>query len=649
MASEVKIVVKAVDQASGVLKGIAGGMAGVAAAAAGLAVGFAGAAFAAGNELNKAFNDIIIGTGATGDALMGLKDDFREVFRDIPASAKDVSTVLAELNTRLDITGEALQGAGKAVLDFSRVTGVDASRAARMTGQLVNALGLEAGDTTLLLDKLTKAGQMSGISVDRLGQLILDAGPSFESLGFDLDRSIALFASFEKAGARPEEVIASMTKALNTIAKEGFKNAEEGFNEYLNRIKEAPDILAATTIANELFGQRVGAKVAEDIRAGRFEVEEWTTAIAESGGTLEAVAQATLTWSDKLDILKNRATLALEPIGSYLVDAASALMDEALPAFDKFVEVVNVLWGELVTMWNESERVAQVMEILQDIFNDIAAQVIPFLLEQFEKLNAWYIENEELINDFKDTMIAAFEALKPVISDVVGIILTLLDGLIDYVLGMVKTIMQIATGDWAGAWETYKETAANAFDSIGKAVEQFVDMVAGWFGSSAEEIKEVWSNNFKMLGEITEKVMQIISKEVTSKLDTAKGAFSGIISKIKDLIKFFKDLAAAAANFKLPPLLTPGSPTPFEMGLRGINDAMKEINQKSLPAFTGGFGGMNMASEFPAPAMATAGMGGGASISIVYAPQMSFGTAAEFEQNITPLVEKATRKLQGFN
>jgi phage-related minor tail protein len=40
---------------------------------------------------------------------------------------------------------------------------------------------------------------------------------------------------------------------------------------------------------------------------------------------------------------------------------------------------------------------------------------------------------------------------------------------------------------------------------------------------------------------------------------------------------------------------------------------------------------------------------GGASVSIVYAPQMSFGTAAEFEQNITPLVEKATRKLQGFN
>jgi hypothetical protein len=40
---------------------------------------------------------------------------------------------------------------------------------------------------------------------------------------------------------------------------------------------------------------------------------------------------------------------------------------------------------------------------------------------------------------------------------------------------------------------------------------------------------------------------------------------------------------------------------------------------------------------------------GGATVSIVYAPQMSLGTAAEFEQNITPLVEKATRKLQGFN
>jgi hypothetical protein len=51
----------------------------------------------------------------------------------------------------------------------------------------------------------------------------------------------------------------------------------------------------------------------------------------------------------------------------------------------------------------------------------------------------------------------------------------------------------------------------------------------------------------------------------------------------------------------LPAWLTPGSPTPFEMGLRGISSAMDTLSKKSLPEFNTGF---NLA-----PAMA--GVGGG--------------------------------------
>lgn len=52
----------------------------------------------------------------------------------------------------------------------------------------------------------------------------------------------------------------------------------------------------------------------------------------------------------------------------------------------------------------------------------------------------------------------------------------------------------------------------------------------------------------------------------------------------------------------LPAWLTPGSPTPFEMGLRGISSAMDTLNKKSLPEFNSGFGQLS-------PAMA--GVGGG--------------------------------------
>jgi len=54
----------------------------------------------------------------------------------------------------------------------------------------------------------------------------------------------------------------------------------------------------------------------------------------------------------------------------------------------------------------------------------------------------------------------------------------------------------------------------------------------------------------------------------------------------------------------LPSWLKPGSPTPFEYGLRGISSAMDTLSKKSLPEMNMGFNSMT-------PAMA--GVGGGTS------------------------------------
>ena len=44
-------------------------------------------------------------------------------------------------------------------------------------------------------------------------------------------------------------------------------------------------------------------------------------------------------------------------------------------------------------------------------------------------------------------------------------------------------------------------------------------------------------------------------------------------------------MAERLRNIKLPDWLTPGSPTPFEMGLRGISKALKDISTAQLPEF----------------------------------------------------------------
>jgi hypothetical protein len=65
-----------------------------------------------------------------------------------------------------------------------------------------------------------------------------------------------------------------------------------------------------------------------------------------------------------------------------------------------------------------------------------------------------------------------------------------------------------------------------------------------------------------------------------------KAAFQGIadavgwvIDKIKEAIEWFK-------KFKPPDVINPHSPTPLEMGFRGIGDAVDSLANKTLPALS---------------------------------------------------------------
>jgi len=61
---------------------------------------------------------------------------------------------------------------------------------------------------------------------------------------------------------------------------------------------------------------------------------------------------------------------------------------------------------------------------------------------------------------------------------------------------------------------------------------------------------------------------------------------SGVTSAIKTVVGWIQTLIDKLSNIKLPDWLTPGSPTPFELGLRGISSAMDDLSTYSLPEFT---------------------------------------------------------------
>jgi hypothetical protein len=84
---------------------------------------------------------------------------------------------------------------------------------------------------------------------------------------------------------------------------------------------------------------------------------------------------------------------------------------------------------------------------------------------------------------------------------------------------------------------------------------------------------------------INEKVMPVVGQLAEWLREKLSPAFDRIGGAIQSVIGWLRDLAGQLNNVKLPDWMTPGSPTPWEIGLLGVADAFAELNRSQLPAF----------------------------------------------------------------
>ena len=119
-----------------------------------LAIG--GMGFAAADSMDQAFGKIQTATGATGEELDNLKQDFEEVFTEVPDSADQVADALGNLNTLTGATGEDLQGLTENVLDAARSLDEDGVEASEAFGKAMEQWQIPAEEGQESLDYLFK-------------------------------------------------------------------------------------------------------------------------------------------------------------------------------------------------------------------------------------------------------------------------------------------------------------------------------------------------------------------------------------------------------------------------------------------------------------------------------------------------------------
>ena len=558
------------------------------------------AAFSIGDSFDQAFDTIRVGTGATGDALEGLKDDFRDVVTTVPTDFESASTAIADLNTRLGLTGQPLSDLSAQILELSRLTNTDVGTNIEQVTRVMGDWGVSTEDTAAQLDLLFRASQATGPSVDSLGRLMVQYGAPMRQLGFTFEESAALLGSFEREGVNTELVMGSLRIALGQMARDG-EPAQETLARVVDQIKNAGDVSEANALALELFGSRAGPDMAAAIREGRFEVDELTAAIAGGEETILSAAEDTESFGEKWTVLKNRVLVGLEPIATKLFEAMGDGMDwlseEVIPDLKAGFEVLSLWWTTngpgitataqqvLGTLRTGFETVVTTAVAVSDAFtqrimpavSEVSSTVVPIVRDvassitaAFGNVRAWVDENWPRI---QATITTVMDAIKTVVDATLGVvrfvwdsvgqdILDIVDaswvwvketigGAMQFIQGIIETVMAVVTGDWSGAWEGIKTALGGVWDSMKATVDLGLvtignilqgawslisDTLGGAFGAARDRASEAIEAVVGFVTGLPGRIGGIGTSIAEAIIGGLKSAWNAAASTINDLI-----------------------------------------------------------------------------------------------------------------
>lgn len=366
---ELDLIIRARDQASRALRNVQGatgrlgsalaklGKMAVLGAAAGL-VALGAAALKFGSDFQSAFNTIRVGTGATGEALAGLNEDFKAVLRTGPEAMDVVADSIASLNTITGETGNSLRAMSRNALDAARITGTEAGPLIDEVGKTINRMNLEGREAAKVFDILFVASQQTNVPMQSLASTLNAYGPVLTNLGLGLEDQVALMSQLTAAGLDVSRVMPGINAFMRKLAAEGVTDLGAAFEEQIKAIANAKTETEALNIATEAFGAEGAQRLVVAARTGTLDIDALSASLGNAEGAIQVTSAATRTWQENLAILKNKVLVKLEPVLTDIIDKLTEFTDwlsrKGIPMAEDFGEVLR----KDVEPWVNNLRVA---------------------------------------------------------------------------------------------------------------------------------------------------------------------------------------------------------------------------------------------------------------------------------------------------
>ena len=544
-------------------------------------MGLGAASVAAFNEYDKGADTIIAKTGATGDALEQMQGIMENLATSIPTDFEQAGAAVGEVNTRFGLMGDELQTVSDAFLKFSQLNGTDVSGSIDKVQASMTAFGMSGAEATQALDILNKAGQDTGISVDKLSSDLMSNSVVLKEMGFDYNEAAGFIANLNKNGIDSSTVMAGMKKAMQNATKEG-KPLKQALKELETEMKNADNSTEAMQKAVELFGSKAGPQLAAAIAEGRISLDEAANAVQNYGDSVNSTFEVTLDAPDQFKTTLNE----LKIVGA---DLGATLLEMAVPAISKLSEIIKSgkeAWDGLSESQQQmiikigliAAAVGPVISVIGTVvgvvgglistigtavtvigavapaFAAVVAAAAPFIAIGAAVVAAGVLiyKNWDTIKEKAGELASAvgqkFDEIKQAASNTWNDVNSTVSTTWDNVKTTVSNAANAVQTSIQNHWSEIKAAYENGGGGIKGTVEATMTAVKGLFSDAYAYIDEQTNGKLSAIVGIVTKIMDDVKQQFTDKIEAARQAVSDGIEKIKSLFNF---------EWKLPEIKLP--------------------------------------------------------------------------------------------
>lgn len=485
-----------------------------------------------GGQFDNVVDTIRIGTGATGDALDALTDDFNEVYKSVPTTMEDASQAIADYNTRLGLTGPELQNISKQAIQVSDMLGDDLGGVIEESSQAFQAWNIDAADMGDAMDYVFKASQSTGLGFTDLMSSVQQFAPQLQEMGYSFNEATALIGQLDKAGVNTSEVLAAMKKGVGALAKEGI-SASEGLEQYAEKIKNAGSMTEATTIASEIFGTKAGSTMAAAIRDGTLSVSDLTAELEKSTETIGGAAEDTYDFGERLQMFKQQAQVALEPLANTMFDTLNQLMPVVGEAMEGLIPIITAILPPIMQI------ISAVLPVVIELLNT----VLPILMTLIN-----------LLMPILDTVMNLIGPIMSLIATAITPLISVLGSLISQVLELLAPALQFIAGIFTSVLGTAIQGIAPIVQSITQIFQGLIDFITNVF---AGNWSGAWQGIVSIFSGIVSGIANIFKAPINATISGINTFINGINGiKIPDWVPGVGGMGFSIPN--IPMLATGG-------------------------------------------------------------------------------------------